>query len=149
MFMHIRSIEHFSDYVSFNGNVLNGVSFLDSDQVALIYNVCNGSALELNIMFNQIGVKFDDISIMREDYIAYSVNDKVLSLSKLSSGERFILFLMACKKMNSPVLAIGLFERLSKRLTDVVYNNFKDYDNLIILLSNVYLSKKFFQWMEG
>lgn len=86
---------------------------------------------------------------MQEDYIAYSVNNKTLSLSKLSSEERFILFLMACKKIDASVLAIGLFERLGKRLTDVVYNNLIDYNNLVVLLSNVYLNKKFSQWMEG
>lgn len=147
--MIIRSIEHFNDYVSFNGIVVNGISFLDSDQVAFIYKVCNGNMLNLGTMFNQIGIKFDRIQIMQEDYIAYSVNNKTLSLSKLSSGERFILFLMACKKIDASVLAIGLFERLGKRLTDVVYNNLIDYNNLVVLLSNVYLNKKFSQWMEG
>lgn len=29
--MLIRGIEHFNDYVSFDGTVINGVSFLDSD----------------------------------------------------------------------------------------------------------------------
>lgn len=71
-------------------------------------------------MFHQIGVKFDKIQIMEEGYIAYSVNGKVLSLSKLSSGERFILYLLACKILNKKVLAIELFERLGKRLTDVI-----------------------------
>lgn len=46
------------------------------------------------------------------------------------------------------MLAIGLFERLGKRLTDVVYDNFLDYNNLVVLVSNVYLNKKFSQCME-
>lgn len=146
--MLIRNIKHFNDYVSFNGTVINGVSFLDSDQVAFIYKVCDGDMSNLCSMFNQIGIKFDSIQIMQEDYIAYSVNNKTLSLSKLSSGERFILYLLACKKVDISVLAIGLFERLGKRLTDVVYDNFLDYNNLVVLLSNVYLNKKFSQCME-
>lgn len=146
--MFIRSIEHFNDYVNFTGMVVNGVSFLDSDQIAFIYRVCDSNVPELSTMFNKIGIKFDKIQIMQEDYIAYSVDGKILSLSKLSSGERFILYLMACKKVDISVLAIGLFERLGKRLTDVVYEELRDYRNLIVLLSNVYLNKKFLQLME-
>lgn len=147
--MRIRSIDCFDDYIKFNGIIVDGVSFLDSDQIALLYHAVNGNISELHTMFHQIGVVFDDIVTFREDYISYSVKNHVLSLSKLSSGERFLLFLLACKKLNMMVIAIGLFERLGKRLINVVYDNLQDYNNLIILLVNTHLNKKFFPWKEN
>lgn len=145
-FMIIRSIDHWDDFAGFNGIVVNGVSFLDLKQIALVYKACGGNKEMLCDLFHRVGIKFDDINILQEDYISYCVNGKMLPLSKLSSGERFILYLIACKVTDTSVLAVGLLERLGDQLMDVVYKELKDYNNLIILWVNASYNKKFRQY---
>lgn len=144
--MVIRSIDYWDSYAGFKGVIVDGVSFLDSKQTSLVYKACNGSKDTLCNLFHRVGIKFDDINILQEDYISYCVNGEILPLSKLSSGERFVLYLVACKKTNTPVLAVGLFERLGNRLADIVYEELRDYANLIILWSNASYDTKFRQY---
>lgn len=62
--MIIRDIKHWNSYASFNGIVVNGVSFLDSDQISLVYRACNANKNMLCDLFDKIGIKYDDISTM-------------------------------------------------------------------------------------
>lgn len=62
--MIIRDIKHWNSYASFNGIVVNGVSFLDSDQISSVYRACNANKNMLCDLFDKIGIKYDDISSM-------------------------------------------------------------------------------------
>lgn len=64
----------------------------------------------------------------------------------MSSGERFVLYLIACKINNISVLAISLFERIGDRLMNMVYNELGDYDNLTVLWVNASYPKSFMQY---
>ena len=92
--------------------------------------------------FKIIGIKYDSISI-NGNAILYKVGDKELGLSDLSSGERLILYLLACKVSDKPIVVQSLFERLGNRLEQVVYDNLLDYKSLTVILYNAYIQKAF------
>lgn len=147
--MIIRNYSTWKNYNNFKGEIVDGVSFLESDQMAIVYEACNGSKEKVAEMFKKIGIKFERINVVMRSCISYSVDGIDLTLADLSSGERFVLFLMACKKLKEEVLAIGLFEILGDRLMDVVYEELRYYSGLTVLLFNVCLDLKFNPYMEG
>lgn len=58
-------------------------------------------------------------------------------LADLSSGERLLLYLLACKnKGENGILVRSLFERLGSRLTKVVKNNLFSYNGLVVVYYN-------------
>lgn len=146
--MIIRKNKTWNNYNTFKGEILDGISFLESRQTTIVYDACCGDINKLITMFKIVGIKFDHINVMMKSCISYSVDGLDLTLADLSSGERFVLYLLACKKLKEEVLAIALFEVLGDRLMNVVYDYLTDYDSLIILLMNVCLDPKFNQYME-
>mgnify|MGYP001129350366 CR=1 FL=1 len=147
--MIIKSYSTWKNYDNFKGEIVDGVSFLVSDQIVNVYDACCGDIDKLINMFKIVGVKFDHINVMMKSCISYSVDGLDLTLADLSSGERFVLYLLACKKLKEEVLAIGLFEILGSRLMNVVYEELRDYENLTILLFNTCLDLKFNPYMEA
>lgn len=140
--MIIKDIKCWDTYVGLK-TIIDGVTFLNSKEISLIYKACDGSISKLCTLFNSIGIEYDKIDIMQKSYISYSIGENNLSLSQLSSGERFLLYLLACRETNTEIVAVGLFERLGDRLTEVVYDELRDFNGLTILLANVCLDLKF------
>ena len=85
---------------------------------------------------------YDDIKLDGVT-VSYKVNNIWLSLADLSSGERNLLYLLACKRLNRKVILWGLFERLGERLTNLALTELKDYENLIIVVCNVILPREY------
>lgn len=129
------------DFLRRNYNIDN-VSFLAMEDCSFVYNSCNGDMDAIRGWFDKIGIKYDSLSFVGE-LLVYSINGKQLLLSDLSSGERYLLFLLACKNVNRKVVALSLFERLGGRLEDLVYNEFKDYDNLTVIIFNFIIKPEF------
>lgn len=118
---------------------INGVTFLDIDQRKTVIDACNKDVNTLKSWFKIIKINYNDIVIHDND-VSYSVNNTSdLTLSDLSSGEKFLLYLLACKATEQPLIAAGLFERLGSRLEGVATNIIKDYDKLILIYYNAYL----------
>ena len=112
-------------------NYGDGVTFLDADQRKTVIDACGKNVDILKNWFNTIKVNYNNWVIHDND-ISYSINNASdLTMSDLSSGERFLLFLLACKTLNMPLIAAGLFERTGNRLENIATNIIRDYDNLI------------------
>lgn len=87
--------------------------------------------------FNTIGIEYSNIEIITNGYIIYKVKEESLMLADLSSGERLLLYLLACKnKGENGILVRSLFERLGSRLTKVVKNNLFSYNGLVVVYYN-------------
>ncbi len=135
--MKIIDVENIKDASVFRKtHTVDGITFLSIDECKVVLEASNNNLETIKKWFDLIGVKYDDININNGTYITYSVNKNVLQLADLSSGERYILYLMACKSLNKKVIANGLFERLCSRLQKVVCNELVDYDNLIVVYYN-------------
>ena len=140
--MKIIDIRYVDDSVFMNKSVKNNVLFLNSDDCKFIYEASNGNIDVIKNWFNIIGVCYDDVYFIGK-LLVYKVDDVVLALPDLSSGERFILYLLACKYVNKEVIVVSLFERLGSRLERVVYNEFKDYDLLTVIIYSFIISPDF------
>jgi hypothetical protein len=121
---------------------INGVYFMDKEQCNVIISAANNSIDTLKEWFNIIGIQYDNIKIINEN-IVYTVNKKDLYLADLSSGERYILYLLACKQLNANIIAEGLLERLGNRLRNVVKEHLTNYSNLIVVYYNSYINSEF------
>lgn len=147
--MIIKNYSTWKNYNNFKGEIVDGVSFLESDQIANVYKACDGDKEMVCDLFRRVGIKFESINVMLKSCISYSVNGVDLTLADLSAGERFLLYLLTCKVLKEEVLAVGLFEILGSRLMNVVYEELRDYENLTILLFNACLDPKFNPYMEA
>lgn len=139
--MKIVNYDKISDKVLRTSECVNGITFLSSEQNDLIIETAK-DADRLKQWFDRIGIKYENIDIIGSRFV-YKVGDKQLDLSDLSSGEKYILYLMACKQVNKEIIAQGLFERLGSRLEKVVLENFADYDALTVVVYNALLPKEF------
>ncbi|MCM1222807.1 MAG: hypothetical protein NC548_50955 [Lachnospiraceae bacterium] len=133
-----------------NYRVIDGISFLNRDDQKFIVDAANHDIDKIKEWFNIIGIKRDDISIMADNYIVYTVNGKTLMISDLSSGERLLLYTLACREVNKQgIILKSLFERLGSRLTKVAEEVLKDYNNIIVIWYNTRpLSLKQFEVKE-
>lgn len=125
--------------------VISGVTFLIKEQCMEVLNAADNSKDKLKQWFDIIGIKYDELNVEGKN-INYIVNNTELSLSDLSSGERLLLYLLACKISNKPLVVKSLFERLGNRLEQVVFENLSDYTNLIVIVYNAYPKKEFEQF---
>lgn len=137
--MRIIDVENIKDSSVFRKtHTIDGVTFLNIDECNLVLEASNNNLDVIKGWFDLIGIKYQDIVINNGNHIIYFVNNHSLQLADLSSGERYILYLIACKKLKKKVIANGLFERLCSRLQKVVCNELADYDNLIVVYYNDY-----------
>lgn len=120
------------------------VTFLGRYKCDKVLKASKFNTNKIKEWFNAIGIKYTDIKIDGNEIIYYRDNVQ-LKLSELSSGEAYILYLLASKILEDKVLAIGLFERLGKRLEDVVYKELLNYENLIIVRTNYIIPSKYRQ----
>ncbi len=135
--MRIIDVEDIKDASVFRKTyTVDGITFLSLDECKVVLEASNNNLETIKKWFDLIGVKYDDININNGTYITYSVNKNILQLADLSSGERYVLYLMACKNLKKKVIANGLFERLCSRLQKVVCNELADYDNLVVVYYN-------------
>lgn len=140
--MKIIDIKNVDDSIFQKNNLIKGVSFLDMEDCMFIYTASKGSISVIKSWFDKIGVIYDSIYFVGK-MVVYTVQNVELTLSNLSSGERYILYLLACKNVNKKVIAVSLFERLGSRLEHVVYNEFKDYDFLVVITYNFIIDPDF------
>lgn len=122
--------------------VISDINFLTSEEGMEVLQAANSDINTLEKWFYIIGIKHDSIKINGQQ-IVYSVGNVELSLAQLSSGERILLYLLACKVSNKPIIVKSLFERMGNRLENVVYNNLTDYENLTIILYNADIKPEF------
>lgn len=130
------------DSILLSKTVIDGVTFLIYQECLEVVQAANFELCTVEKWFKIIGIKYDSISI-NGNAILYKVGDKELGLSDLSSGERLILYLLACKVSDKPIVVQSLFERLGNRLEQVVYDNLLDYKSLTVILYNAYIQKAF------
>lgn len=118
--------------------IIDGMSFTDREDCQLVIDAANSNIETIKKWFDIIGIKYSNIKIV-SSYAIYTVGDnKDLMLADLSSGERLLLYILACKTLNKQNLLVqSLFERLGTRLTDVCYDIIRDYEDLTV----VYYSK--------
>lgn len=133
-----------------NYRVIDGISFLNRDDQKFIVDAANHNTDKIEEWFSIIGIKHDNISIMADNYVVYTVNNKTLMVSDLSSGERLLLYTLACREVNKQnIILKSLFERLGSRLTKVAEGILKDYNNVIVIWYNTRpLSLKQFEVKE-
>lgn len=124
---------------------INNVTFLDSDTCNIVIEACNSDLNILKLWFNKINIEYTDIFIVHNK-IYYTIDDMTLCLSDLSSGERYALYLIACKQLHKDLIAASVFERLGRRLEAVVTSIVKDYDELTIIVYNAILPKELHQY---
>ena len=117
------------------------VTFLDTDSCDFIVEASNNNVNTIKNWFNTIGVEYTDISLVGND-ITYYIEDKALKLSSLSSGEAYILYLLACKAENKKICAFSVLEIMGSRLQNIVYEQFKDYSELTIVTFNAIVPRK-------
>lgn len=114
--------------------VIENINFLNKDDCKFIVESANHNINTIKKWYDIIGIQYSNIEIIANNYIIYTVNNESLMLADLSSGERLLLFLLACKNVNEQnILVRSLFERLGSRLTDVVCNNLTDYEGLTVI----------------
>ena len=145
--MKLINIKDVSDNFLRQNYTINNVSFLDKDSCYFIYDSCNGDISVIKDWFNKIKIKHDSISFIGK-FVVYTVDGEQLMLADLSAGERYLLYLLSCKYVNKCVIAKSLFERLGGTLEDFVYEEFKDYDNLTIIIYN-FIVKPQFRYLYG
>ncbi len=121
-------------------NVVNGITFLGYEQRKFVLEAANNDLNIIKNWFTKIGICYDSIEIVKNN-IYYTVGGETLSLPDLSSGERFLLYLMAGKAINANIVACGLFERLGGRLEAVALREFRNYENLTVVIYNALLLK--------
>lgn len=137
--MRIIRINDIKDITIFQRlHTVNNITFLQHEQIHLVIDAAN-DVDTLKMYFDKVGIKYDDLMIA-QGIIMYCVDGVWLPISELSGGERYILYLLACKKSELKVIAHGLFECLGDRLTNIALNEFSDYKNLIIVQYNYVLS---------
>lgn len=120
---------------------VNGISFLDSEQIMIVLDaVANKNTIKG--WFDKIGINYSDIKLYN-NMIFYKIKNQWLPISELSSGEKYLLYLFACKQLKREVIALGLFERIGGRLESVVLKELWDYRSLTIVVYNVILPKEF------
>ena len=113
--MHIVNISDIKDdSILQKTNYINGIDFLDGDQCNFIVNAAKNNIETIKSWFNILGIKYNSVYIINNS-IRYTIENNELSLSDLSSGERYILYLLAGKKIEKPIVAGGLFERLGSK----------------------------------
>lgn len=138
--MHIVNISDIKDdSILQKTNYINGIDFLDGDQCNFIVNAAENNIKTIESWFNILGIKYDNVYIINNN-IRYTIGSSELSLSGLSSGERYLLYLLAGKKIEKQIVAGGLFERLGSKYAELVIEQFKDYNNLTIITYNALLS---------
>lgn len=142
-YIHIKNIK--DDSILQKRDFISSVTFIDSDTCNTVAEACSHGVNTLKSWFNTIGIEYTKIIIVHNT-IRYVVDGIVLSLSDLSSGERYMLYLLACKQLHKELIAGGLFERLGSRLETVATNIVKDYDELTIIVYNAYIPKELKQF---
>lgn len=140
--MKIVNFKNISNEFIRRNYVIDNVSFLSRDECTFIYNSCDKDINILKCWFDKIGIVYNNLFFIG-DSVFYTIDNMQFCLSDLSSGERYLLYLMACKKVNKEVVALSLFERLGGALEDVVYNEFKDYNNLTVVVFSFIINPKF------
>lgn len=143
--MKIVKYTDISDRKLRTSNCIDGVTFLLSDEHELVKEAAV-NVETIKKWFDIVGIKYDNINMIGNRFI-YNIGDKQMDLSELSSGERYIIYLLACKKLGKHVIAQGLFERMGSRLEGVIFNNLMDYENLIVVTYNAILTKEFKEYM--
>lgn len=117
------------------------IDLISKSEVRNILNACNYNEETLKNWINLIGVNCESVKIL-DEAILFTVNNKELMISRLSSGERMILYIIACKKLNKKLVIHSLFERLGKRLRNVLDDVAYDYENLVVILYNTGVTDK-------
>lgn len=140
--MKILDIKYVDDKLLNSESVKDEVLFLNSDECRFIYEASNGNITTVENWFKVIGIKHDNIYFTGK-FLVYRKDGVDLTLPDLSSGERFVLYLLACKEVGRKVIALSLLERLGGRLEHIVYNEFKDDDFLTIITYNFIVSPDF------
>lgn len=121
-----------------DANYLNGkfyiknIDFLSIREIEFVWNACNKNIETLIKWFDTIGIKYNSIGVYGNN-ITYSIDGEELLLSSLSSGERMLLFLLACKEVNKPVVVIGLLENLDDDHAKIFQDNLLNFNGLTIL----------------
>lgn len=117
--------------------VIKEMSLKDFDDRLKIVEAAKHSNETMEKWFKAIGVQYDTLHVTKAN-VLYTVGDVELTLTELSHGERYLLFLIACKVTNDVIIAESLLEILGYRLRRVLYEQLRDYDNLIIATLNAY-----------
>lgn len=115
-------------------------------EIENILKACNNDKLVLKKWIRLIGVDCDDVMILYNNAM-YRLDDKLLALSQLSSGQRIMLYIIACKKLEKKLVIHGLFERIGTYLRGVLDDVVYDYENLVILLYNSGPTEKLSKFM--
>lgn len=121
--------------------IVKNVDLLSSDQVDLILKSCNRDANVLRNMFNTVGIEYNDL-LITNGTVLYKLDDKLYHISELSHGEKYMLYLLACKKFNLKIIADGILEILGNRLVRLFEQEFSNYTELIVVWYSLILSRE-------
>lgn len=136
--MKIISLDKIYDTDIYNrARVIDEMSLSDFEDRLKIVIAANYSKETIEDWFKAIGIQYDSLMVTKNNVI-YTVDGEELTLTELSHGERYLLFLMACKVTDDVVIAQSLLEVLGHRLRMVLYEQLYDYTNLIIATLNAY-----------
>lgn len=121
--------------------IKKSINLVSREEIMTIINACDHDEETLKDWINILGVNCQSVKILNVGII-FTVDNTDLLISELSSGERMILYIIACKKLNKKLVIHSLFERLGRRLRDVLDDVAYDYENLIVVLYNSGVTEK-------
>lgn len=113
---------------------IDKVYFMYPHEIDKVLEACKHDANKLREWFDTIQINYDSLEIIENNYIVYYINGEKLSLQNLSSGEQTLLYMLAYKELNEPILVWALLERIGKRLADIIVKQFKNYDLTIVMI---------------
>lgn len=116
---------------------VNGVSFLNKSEIDIVLKAANNDVNTIRNWFDIINIRYDKLYLVAKMPV-YIVDGEELFLSNLSSGERFLLYIIACKQLEMQIVAKGLFERLDSKLTPNIIELLRCYKNLTVITYNRY-----------
>lgn len=135
------------DSIFLKKNYINGIDFLDSEQCQFVVNAAKNNITTIKKWLDLLSVNYDDAYFINGN-IRYKVGNTELSLSDLSSVERYLLYLLAGREIEEQIIAGGLFERLGRKFERLVIDQFKNYEGLTVIIYNALLPEDARQYIR-
>lgn len=140
--MKIISITKVDESIYNNDAYIKHSLFSKEEDFHFVYEVSGGDISVIKAWMDKIWIKYDTVYFINER-VMYTINGVELTLSDLGSGERMLLYLLACKAAKKELIIGSLFERMGGKYEYFVYDEFKDEDFLTVIIFNYIIPREY------